>query len=214
MRNPDQYDPNFLSDLERSKPSQAAVFVHLFFDGWDVEAHPPVPRPRVEDRHRYADEFDIRYRKPFTQFWRTVEVHQLRKRAFTCLQDFPFRTAILDPEYKVRRSPKDEYWIVDQHCRHAAIFLRETTESKWFAEERMNNYRTPPRLETNVYCPKELAIMVRLSHVIFPVNEADDRIKEISDAEVGEQIEIQNRDTQAIDYVDDPWERSYYPTED
>lgn len=87
--------PEFFTDLGASRTRVAQRVEELCAMGLYAETHPHEDRPHSSVRMDYADNGDL---------WLCARVeHKIRELHFTGRDDYPYRTIIVDEQYKVDR---------------------------------------------------------------------------------------------------------------
>lgn len=133
--NLDDIDGGFKESLIHSVPSveRAAEWIRRRNERLDVFVKPLVIRPDPSLRHLYSDQCDIiATHKDTGRKW-NIEVKQALKLSFTCLDDFPYNSLLVNTGHKVDRFKADFYFRVDQDMSHAAI-IRGDTRPTWWRE--------------------------------------------------------------------------------
>jgi len=113
-------------------------------------------RPESSQREAYADAGDIEVTK-------IIEVKR-RELDFTCADDYPFETVIVDETYKVKRreldSRLDGYMIVCRDESHACV-VPIATRSQW-TTEKLADSTHGGELRENYLVDKSLCAFVEL----------------------------------------------------
>ena len=150
----DKLDPTFESDLEKSKVAVRAVKDWLSRCGFQVTERPVIVRPTAAERFEYADDGDL-------DLLHRVEVKHRDKIDFTCAQDFPFSTVIVDVchSYDKARPKPFAYVIANKPLSHAMVIYVRETRKEWEKKEIWSRNR----LRWHYLCPIELARFVNLS---------------------------------------------------
>lgn len=147
-------DAEFLHALQGSQAHVSAVAGWLATKNFDVLIRPTTVRPDFDSRNDYADCGDIELRQ-------RVEVKQ-RDLDFTCVQDFPYPTVIVDEKFKVDRIPKPHLWgylIMNRALTHLCC-IRSGTRPQWTVE---NKYDHKDGQTREFYvCRKELCAFYRM----------------------------------------------------
>ena len=115
----------FIHELRASQTYVNAVASWMAMHDCDVVIKPTLEAPSTELRHEYIDSGDIEIRQ-------RVEVKH-RSIGFTCAEDYPFPTIIVDEVHKVDRIPKGQLWgyvIVNEAGTHVCC-LRANTQGRW-----------------------------------------------------------------------------------
>ena len=120
----------FIQELQASQTYVNAVASWMAMNHCDVVIKPTLIAPSTEVRHEYIDSGDIEIRQ-------RVEVKHISI-GFTCAEDFPFSTIIVDEVHKVDRIPRGQLWgyvIVNEAGTHVCC-LRADTKGRWTIERR------------------------------------------------------------------------------
>jgi hypothetical protein len=140
-------DAEFLAALDKSQQAVSKVANWLFVHKYDVLVKPYKVRPSVKQAAEYADDGDIEIRL-------NIEVKQ-RSFSFTCANDYPYSTVLIDHAAKINSTPASKlygYVIVDDDASHAC-FISASTRSYWTEVEHSSAKHANRRLS---YCvPKE-----------------------------------------------------------
>lgn len=95
-------DQSFIRSLLESQGAASSVASWLQGCGFDVMMRPASVRPSFEERVDYADSGDLEVRM-------RIEVKH-RGIHFTCADDYPYDTVIVDECFKVERIDKNRLW--------------------------------------------------------------------------------------------------------
>lgn len=126
-------DPRFLGDLAHSRRAVNEFANKLRSSGIQAWLPPERTRPDSTVRHEYSDSGDIMVQG-------RVE-HKVRTNiSFTCRDDYPYPTVIVDEVYKEDSKSGDPvlaYVIENSRRTHAAI-VYGWTRDRWTVESRMD----------------------------------------------------------------------------
>jgi hypothetical protein len=120
----------FIQALQESQTYVNAVASWMAMHDCDVVIKPTLIAPSTEVRHEYIDSGDIEIRQ-------RVEVKHISI-GFTCAEDFPYPTIIVDEVHKVDRIPRGQLWgyvIVNEAGTHVCC-LRADTKGRWTIQRR------------------------------------------------------------------------------
>lgn len=144
----DRADPSFEADLQGSKKSVVAAMLWLNEQGFSVIMPRPLPiRENINDICKYSDDGDFFVQLP-------VEVKHRPNLQFTCAEDFPFPTVMLDRKDRVVGVRPWLYITLNGPMTHAVI-VRGSTSKHWVLKGRFHGARG--RYRTKYECPVELA---------------------------------------------------------
>ena len=123
----------FTSYLQGSGKAVAKTAEMLLSKGSAVVIPPTQITPSREQRNDYVDEGDLLIQQ-------RVEVKQRKDIAFTCRNDFPFHTIIIDEVHKFDRAwPKPIYYVIwNKDLTHFAIAMCKHAE-KWVKMYRVDS---------------------------------------------------------------------------
>lgn len=157
---PDQIEEmRFRTQLERSHKASVAVAQFLQRRGWQTEVPETRIRPRFEDRKAYGDKGDVFMWKDDVPR-RICEV-KWRSFDFTCEDNFPYPSIIIDRATKEGGVISDLYFNVSRALTHSAIVVTAVSKKFWRTVtifDRKKGYEA-----TNFECPKQHADFVQLS---------------------------------------------------
>ena len=148
-------DDQFIESLHQSKEFVQKAAEWLAGQGFEIFVRPTVVRPDWDSRHEFADNGDLEIRM-------RIEVKH-RDLDFTCREDYPFDTVIVDEVFKVDRIPKNHlygYVILNQACTHAGL-IGGKTRPTWTTFEKYDNRISENR--SFYVCPKEKVNFCRIN---------------------------------------------------
>jgi len=122
-------DKDFREALDKSQYCVLAVAAWMKSGGCDVMIAPTIATPDYESRWQYTDGGDIEIRH-------RVEVKH-RDISFTCSDDYPYATVIVDEKYKIDKIHSRQVWgyiICNRDITHACI-IKPDSRDKWKAEK-------------------------------------------------------------------------------
>ena len=127
-------DPGFVQDLIDSQESVLLAAKWLLNRGFRVTVNPTKIRPSVDKMSEYSDGGDL-------EISERVEV-KARSISFTCKEDFPFPTIIVDVAHAWdKASPKPAlYLLFNKDKTHIAI-VKRSTSSKWVKSEKADKLK-------------------------------------------------------------------------
>jgi hypothetical protein len=134
MRDLDSTDPGFVDDLRESREAVQHVAQWLVAQGVPVLIRPTYIRPDQSQRSAYSDVGDL-------EIQQRVEVKRRFNVQFTCADDFPYPTIIVDVchTYDNARPKPFMYVIVNHAMTHAAIILCRDTAKQWVRSTKMDS---------------------------------------------------------------------------
>lgn len=145
-------ESRFRRELDRSWEAVQAVAWHYRGLGYRVAIPDPRLRPSRGDRAGYGDEYDLEVegRWRFEVKWRGLD--------FTCAEDFPYLTMMVDRAEKVARVVKRlaGYLMVNRGLSHAAL-IRAATRPQWVERETLDRIKGY-RLRV-LECPMRLVVI-------------------------------------------------------
>ncbi len=124
-------DNAFLSDLSRSRQDVNKFAEKLRLDGFHAWLPPERTRPDSSVRGQYADDLDIMLQG-------RIE-HKVRTNiAFTCRDDFPYDTVIVDEVYKENAKASHQLlaYVIENPARTHAAIVYGWTRAYWLIETR------------------------------------------------------------------------------
>jgi hypothetical protein len=124
-------DDKFVRDLDASRVAVNQFADKLRRDGIQAWLPPERTRPDASIRHDYADEGDIMVQG-------RVE-HKVRNNLhFTCKEDYPYPTVIVDEVYKEDAKASDPVfaYVIENASRTHAAVVYGWTRDKWQVETR------------------------------------------------------------------------------
>ena len=145
----------FIHELRASQTYVNAVASWMAMHDCDVVIKPTLEAPSTELRHEYIDSGDIEIRQ-------RVEVKH-RSIGFTCAEDYPFPTIIVDEVHKVDRIPKGQLWgyvIVNEAGTHVCC-LRADTKGRWTIQRKHDKKEGAER--AFYVCPVGIGMFCALS---------------------------------------------------
>ncbi len=151
----DRDDPTFIDDLEASHESVRRVAAWLSGQGLPVVLRPTFVRPISSERFNYSDSGDL-------EILRGVEVKRRVNLTFTCPEDFPYPTLIIDAAdtYDRKRPRPYAYVICNREVTAAFVCYVRETFSSWV---RVNKHDKAKKRHRDFYeCPISLLRFVRL----------------------------------------------------
>lgn len=154
-------DDIFLRDLEKSRRDVDHFATRMRGQGISVAVAEEITRPDSASRRQYADKGDMILSL-------RVE-HKVRDLNFTCREDFPFATVIVDEAYKVREKESDPLlmYVIENRSRTHAAIIYGWTRPRWQIEtiydRRQNRYCENFVVDKSLvrFCPTEEAICIR-----------------------------------------------------
>jgi hypothetical protein len=147
-------DKDFVKDWNKSHNAVSLIAEFLTRIGFDIQVPELKLRESSKDRLKYTDDGDLLCEE------RRIEVKHSSKN-FSCADDYPFRSIIIDEEYKIkdRLHTLKFYVIVSQDMKYAA-FIKPKTSGSWVVKVGYDRYQE--RVCTWVKVPKELAVYIPL----------------------------------------------------
>lgn len=148
-------DAHFLSALSESSKYVSVVASWLQSKNCDVVIKPVSIRPSFESRNEFADSGDIEIRQRIEVKRRSVE--------FTCEDDYPYSTVIVDEKFKIDRIPRGRLWgyvIVNKQLSHVCCVMPDT-KKEWMVERMFDKSDGQERLF--YVCPKHLCIFSQMN---------------------------------------------------
>lgn len=120
-------DTAFFNDLDCSRSVVQKLVDDLRANGLHAEIPEHTDRPDNSVRMQYADSGDF--------FVCGRVEHKIRKLHFTCLEDFPFPTVIIDEQYKVdARSDAFLAYIIENRTGTCAVVVYNWQRPQWRVE--------------------------------------------------------------------------------
>jgi hypothetical protein len=166
----------FLRDLEKSRRDVEFFASRQRDRGVSIAVAEAATRPDASVRMQYADRGDMVVSM-------RVE-HKVRALDFTCREDFPYDTVIIDEAYKVREKDSDPvlmYVIENRSLTHAAVvygFTRKDWQIETIYDRRQGreceNYVVHKSLVR--FCPTEQVLAVRGGETRERLTSAMDRV--------------------------------------
>lgn len=151
-------EERFRQAVPASMRAVNAMAEHLRVLGYEVRVNHVSVRPHFDQRAGYGDTEDLLARLSPAELWDRFEIKG-RTFEFTCYDDFPHPTIIVDRAEKADHSRADWYVNVSKSLRYAAAMSSET-RAQW---SRRTVFDTVKGYEATVYeCPKALAIFLKL----------------------------------------------------
>jgi hypothetical protein len=148
-------DPDFVRDLMASNPHVEKVAAWLRSKGHEAVVRPIQVRDKVENMSKFADDGDIYIGD------RRVEVKR-RGLRFTCADDFPYPTVIVDVAHAWDRAdPKPEAYILTNEAATHCMIIRDQTSMHWRRVTKMDRFKKRER--TFLECPIEHALFRTIS---------------------------------------------------
>ena len=114
-------DQEFLNALIESQSHVAAVASWMARQNFNVMISPAICRPDFKDRFEFIDQGDIIVSSRIEVKKRSID--------FTCRDDYPFPTVIVDEKFKVDRIPPPQlngYVILNNRGTHACLISVKT----------------------------------------------------------------------------------------
>lgn len=148
-------EEQFAGALLLSQGCVAAVASWMQRHKCDVMIRPTTIRPDFDSRNEFADCGDIEIRQ-------RVEVKQ-RSIEFTCVNDYPYDTVIVDERFKVDRIEKARLWgylIVSKSGTYVCC-IKSDTKQHWEIKEKFDQ-KDSQRREFYV-CPKSLCTFHKMT---------------------------------------------------
>lgn len=140
-------DPHFLRDLQNSQPAVQKAAQWLSSLGYPVTIHPTFERPSIEEMAEYSDQGDL-------SVHHRVEVKQRLDITFTCVEDFPFDSVIVDVCHAWDKArPRPSFYIIWNRELTAALIISRKTSRYW---KRVRKLDRKKNREREFYeCPME-----------------------------------------------------------
>ena len=126
-------DPDFVDDLKNSQQWVDRAAAWLNANGIKTEVAPLRIRPDIEEWKDYSDSGDLRVTLP-------AEVKHREEIDFTCADDFPFPTVIVDKRRKYdRMKVKPLFHMIISASGNHFIFIPKHTKDKWIKTTRFDS---------------------------------------------------------------------------
>ena len=149
-------DEVFKEMLEESKKAVFITAKYLSDNGYPITIQPTFVRPEYNERKKYTDNGDM-----LINF--TIEAKHRPTLSFTCKEDFPYDTIIVDKKHIVDDRQVKPYaffiWNKDYTC--AIRIMVKDTFDKWITTKKFN---TLEKRELTYYeCPIDLIKFVKIT---------------------------------------------------
>ena len=144
----EKYDPNFGNDLENSTKYVWVAAKLLSNMGYNVTVKCTKLRPSVEEMAEYSDDGDLEINQ-------RVEVKHRPKLTFTCQDDFPYETVIVDVAHTWDSAkPKPMGYFIFNADASAYLVVKGDTSKDWI---KVKKYDKAKNREREFYeCHKSL----------------------------------------------------------
>lgn len=134
-------DSAFIKDLSESRSRVDRFAAMCRRAGADVWVYPPDTRPDSDSRSEYSDGGDM--------MLQTRIEHKVRDIAFTCAEDFPYSTMIVDEVYKVDRIKARPFrYVIENKDGTRIAVVKSSTKPHWTVSRR---YDPQQRRECEFY---------------------------------------------------------------
>lgn len=143
----EQNDATFIDDLKESQQYVWRAAQWLSTLGYNVTVRPVQIRPHVGQMSEYADSGDL-------EIIQRVEVKRRPSLRFTCREDYPYPTAIVDVAHTWDNArPKPYAYIVFNGDASACLVIKGATSRHWV--KTVKHDRAKSRERTFYECPVE-----------------------------------------------------------
>ena len=143
----EQFDATFVEDLRESQQYVWQAAQWLSQKGYNVTVRKTNVRPSAEQMREYADSGDI-------EIIQRVEVKR-RKLAFTCREDYPYKTVFVDVAHTFDNAicKPYAYIVINESATHCLIVKGETSK-QWIKSTKLDRAKNRERMFYE--CPLEL----------------------------------------------------------
>lgn len=150
----DTTDPTFVSDLLNSQNAVWKVAKWLNIQGYNITVRPTAIRPDASQMASYADQGDL-------EIIQRIEVKQRPDLHFTCRDDFPYPTVIVDVCHTWDKAIVKPYaYIICNAEVTAALIVLGSTRKQW---TQVTKYDTKRNRERHFYeCPISLTTVAKI----------------------------------------------------
>lgn len=152
----EQDDPTFIADLRASKQAVSVAAEWLASLGYPVIVRPTFERPSAEQMREFADNGDL-------EIVQRVEVKRRISMTFSCKEDFPYETVIVDACHCFDRAhPKPYAYIILNRDMNAGLVIDvRHTLKEWRRVTKRDRHKNRDR---EFYeCPVSAASFVSLA---------------------------------------------------
>ena len=147
LRSMEANDPDFVKDLENSKKWVWIAAKILSKEGHNVTVKTTRVRPTIEEMNSYSDDGDL-------EINHRIEVKHRIDMNFTCMDEFPYPTVIVDVAHTWDcAKPKPYEYIILNATGSYYISIKSESHEHWVRTERFDIKKK--RMRTFYECPKK-----------------------------------------------------------
>jgi hypothetical protein len=146
-------DPHFINDLRESKRAVEVVANLIRSFGKNVNVFPVKERPSVEEMGSYSDNGDLEIIEDEKENKR-IEVKQRKSLKFNNLNDFPYKTIIVDVCHTFDKAdPKPYAYFILNNAMTTALVINTNSSIYWKKVSKMDKFKN--RIRDFYECPIE-----------------------------------------------------------